>query len=159
MECGNEYSSIWTGLNVMMLFTPFVSVYFVIIILTFICTFIPIPTQTQKQYMLVVSITETIQLGKLTILLLLQEWKMFLACFRYSALFRIFFSYQWYWEVYCFQKKVCWYCTDEMRDRYTWKSFITCTFWYWIVKTGRECKDEKGGEGRQDECITMSNVW
>ena len=99
MECGNEYSSIWTGLNVMMLFTLFVSVsvfvvidkhhdkqllinssffvlfelFFVIIIITFICTFIPIPTQTQKQYMLVVSITETIQLGKLTTLLLHKE--------------------------------------------------------------------------------------
>ena len=36
--------------------------------------------------------------------------------------------------------------------------FITCTFWYWIVKTGRECKVEKGEEGRQDECIMMSNV-
>ena len=95
------------GLDVIMLFTPFLFVqvfvvidkhhdkqllinrsffvlfelFFVIIIITFICTFIPIPTQTQKQYMLVVSITETIQLGKLTILLLHQEQKILLACF------------------------------------------------------------------------------
>ena len=26
-------------------------------------------------------------------------------------------------------------------------------------KEGRWCKSEKGGEGRQDECITMSNMW
>ena len=87
----------------------FVAFELILIIIAFICTFIPITTQ--KQYILVISITTATQLGELTTHLLRHGWKNASRMFSgplglVGDILIILGELLVAWGVYWFQKKV-----------------------------------------------------